>query len=130
MRAVLLIDMSRYADTESEQLVVGFVSLEEAREFARRRVWDSVEELRGGEDQTPEALRQVWFLYGTDALVLEGDYVGSLELDRFVASIASPEERDWRAMLLDLDGREGWREIRVAELAEAGRRRSWSGERS
>lgn len=101
MYSVLLIDMSHYADPDSEQLIGRFESLRKAREFARRRVRDSLEGLRA-ESESEEHLRQRWFLYGVDALVLNGDYAGSRELDRFLNDPATPEERDWQSLLPNL----------------------------
>ena len=81
--------------TRDEYIVEGFPSLEQAREYTRRFVWDSVEELRRpGMDATD--LREQWFLFGEDAIVLDGDYAGSRKLDHFIAHPATKEERDWQ----------------------------------
>ncbi|MCI0489477.1 MAG: hypothetical protein L0229_23030 [Blastocatellia bacterium] len=94
--SVLIIDMSRYQDTESERIVEGFPTFEIAREFARRWVRDSLEELRTP-GQTREELRRAWSIFGEDAVVLcENRYAGSHELDFFIDNPASAEDRDWK----------------------------------
>ena len=96
--SVLLIEMS-YQDTGEEPLVGAFPTLELAREFARRRVRDSVEELRQP-GQSAEELRRLWHLLGEDASVIHGEphYAGSHELDFFIERPATPDERDWQAI--------------------------------
>jgi hypothetical protein len=94
---VLLIDMSHYADEGNEKTISGFATREEAIDYARRRVRDSIEELRKPA-QSKEELRQLWFLFGEDALV-PGDpaYYASNDLDDFLQHPATPEERNWSA---------------------------------
>ena len=96
--SVLIIDMFHY-DQEEDYVIRGFPTFELAREFARRRVRDSVEEQRRP-GQSPEELRRLWFTFGEDASVLEGEphYAGSHELDFFVEHPATAEERDWKAV--------------------------------
>jgi hypothetical protein len=95
---VLVIDMSHYADEESEMTVSGFPTREEAIDYARLRLRSSMEELRKP-DQSTEDLKRLWFLFGEDALV-PGDpaYHASSELDYFLRHPATPEERDWSGM--------------------------------
>jgi hypothetical protein len=95
--SVQILEMSRYQDPEGEWQVPGFPTLELAREFARRWVRDSVEELRSA-GQTREELRRLWHSFGDDALVLGGNYAGYSELDFFIDHPASSEERDWAAI--------------------------------
>ncbi|MEW6211137.1 MAG: hypothetical protein AB1631_22420 [Acidobacteriota bacterium] len=95
--SVLIIDMSHYMDEESEYRIDGFPTFELAREFARRWVRDSVEEMREP-DQTEEELRERWMMWGEDAIVIGGSYAGSHELDFFISKPATPEERDWKAI--------------------------------
>ena len=76
------------------QLTDGFPTLELATEFARRWVRDSVEELRA-DGWTPAGLRNQWFTFGEDAVVIGGNWKGLDELDHFVRNPATPEERDW-----------------------------------
>jgi hypothetical protein len=95
---VVLMDMSHYADEESEITISGFPTKEEAIDYARRRVRDSIEELRKP-NQSQTELRQLWFLFGEDALV-PGDpaYHASNDLDDFLRHRATPEERNWSAI--------------------------------
>ena len=44
--AVAVLDMFHYQDPDEEQTITGFQTLEIAREYAKRRTWDSVEEQR------------------------------------------------------------------------------------
>jgi hypothetical protein len=92
--SVLLIDMS-YKDPERR--VGGFPTLELAIEFARRRTRDSLEEFRTP-GQSNKNLREAWYMWGEDALVVGGDYAGSSEIDFFIENPATPEERDWKAI--------------------------------
>jgi hypothetical protein len=96
--SVLIIDMRHY-DPEEDYLVRAFPTFELAKEFARRRVRDSVEELRGT-GRTREELRRQWFAFGEDASVIQGEphYAGSQELDFFIEHPATAEERDWKAV--------------------------------
>lgn len=95
--SVLVIDMAHYREDSSELLISGFLSREEAIEYARRRVRASVEELRS-KNQTVEALRQLWSIYGEDALVIGANYAGSSEMEDFIHDQATGEECDWRAI--------------------------------
>ena len=101
--SVLLIEMS-YQDMGEEPLVGPFPTFELAREFARRRVRDSVEELRQP-GQSAQELRRLWHLFGEDASVIHGDphYAGSHELDFFIEHPATPDERDWQAIKRQAD---------------------------
>jgi hypothetical protein len=95
---VLVIDMGRY-DPEEDYVAGEFPTFESAKEFARRRVRDSVEELRKAAG-SGEELRRLWHMFGEDASVLGGEphYAGSHELDFFIAHPATDDERDWRAV--------------------------------
>jgi hypothetical protein len=95
--SVLIIDMSY--DEEKNFVVEGFQSVGLANEFARRRVRDSVEELRAS-NQTSEDLRRLWHTFGEGASVLGGEprYAGSHELDYFIEHPAAHDERDWQAI--------------------------------
>jgi|SRR5215204_6942838 len=96
--SVLVIDMFHY-DPAEDYVIRGFPTFELAKEFARRRVRDSVEELRQP-GQSPEELRRQWFTFGEDASVIGGEphYAGSHELDFFIEHTATAEERDWQAI--------------------------------
>jgi hypothetical protein len=96
--SVLIIDMYHYQDSKSESAVDGFPSFELAREFARRRVRDSVEECRKP-GQSRKRLREQWHMFGEDAVVIGGEsYSGCDELDFFISNPATAEERDWKAI--------------------------------
>lgn len=95
---VLIIDMYHYQDPDAEYRIGGFPTFELAREFARRWVRDSLEEQRKP-DQTKQALRESWYMFGEDAVVIGGDsYSGCDELDFFIDNPASADERDWKAI--------------------------------
>lgn len=96
--SVSIIEMARYQDSDGSYIIGGFPTFELAREFARRWVRDSIEELRRP-GISREELRKAWFLFGEDASVI-GDkhYAGSQELDFFITNPATPEERDWKAL--------------------------------
>ncbi len=76
-------------------LSLDFLQKELAREFARRWVRDSLEEMRI-EGRSEEELKNYWQLFGEDAIVLETNYCGSSELNFFIKTPATPEERDWK----------------------------------
>ena len=96
--SVLIIDMFQY-DPKEDYVIDGFPTFELAKEFARRWVRDSVEEQRKP-GQSKEDLRMMWYTFGEDASVLEGEphYAGSHELDFFIEHPASAQERDWQAV--------------------------------
>ena len=96
--SVLIIDMFRH-DPEADYVIRGFPTYELAKEFARRWVRDSVEEHRKP-GQSKEDLRRMWYTFGEDASVIQGEphYAGSHELDFFVEHTATAEERDWQAV--------------------------------
>ncbi len=96
--AVLIIEMSRY-DPAEDYVIGGFPTRELAKEFARRRVRDSIEELRQP-GQSKAELRRLWHSFGEDASVLqcEPHYAGSHELEYFIEHPATREERDWQAI--------------------------------
>jgi hypothetical protein len=95
---VLVMDMSHYADDEGDIRVSGFPNREAAIEYARRRVRDSIEELRKP-NQTAEELKRLWLLYGEAALV-PGDpaYSAASDLDEFLRHPATREECDWSGL--------------------------------
>ena len=96
--AVAVLDMFNYMDDEGAMLVDGFPSAEIAKEYARRRMRDSVEELRAA-NQSRAELKQLWFVFGEDSLVVGGEgsdaYYGLADLDFFIDHPASMAERDW-----------------------------------
>ncbi len=96
--AVAVLDMFNYMDDEGAMLVDGFPSAEIAKEYVWRRMRDSIEELRAA-NQSREELKQLWFVFGEDSLVVgdEGSdaYYGLADLDFFISHPASIDERDW-----------------------------------
>jgi hypothetical protein len=92
---VRVVEMSHFQD--GEFIVKGFPTLDLAKEFSRRWVRDSLEEMRKT-GQTKEELRKLWYAWGEDAVVVAGDYRGSCELDFFIDNPATAEERDWKAV--------------------------------
>lgn len=96
--SVLVCDLFNYQLEEEEFMLEGFPSPDQAREFARRWVRESVEEFRGRR-RTPDEHRLLWTLFGEDAVVIEAEYAGSDELDFFLSHPASSGERDWAALL-------------------------------
>lgn len=97
--SVLIIDMSSYMQPESETTITGFPTFELAKEFARRRVRDSLEELRRP-NQSKEELSKLWSLYGEDAIVVAGEekYTGASEIEFFIDHPAISKERAWKEM--------------------------------
>ena len=96
--SVRIRDMFHYHDEEEDYVIGGFPTFELAKEFARRWVWDSVEEHRQP-GRSKDELRRMWYTFGEDAVVQgETIYVGSRELDFFVEHPATAEERDWQAV--------------------------------
>ncbi|WP_095088244.1 hypothetical protein [Mesorhizobium sophorae] len=94
---VLVFDMARTGEPDSEHLVPGFGTLEAATAYAVARVRASVEELRKPGIAAAE-LRQLWHLYGEDCSVLSNPVRGSDLLDEFIATPATPAECDWQAL--------------------------------
>lgn len=95
--SVLVIDMFHHGDPDEEITVSGFKTLDAAREYARRRTRDSLENFRA-ETKSLQELRDRWFAYGEDCIVIQGDYAGSSELDKFLQQPATEEERDWASL--------------------------------
>ena len=97
---VLIIDMYHY-DPSEDYVIGSFPTFELAKEFARRWVWDSVEELRKP-GQSKEELQRMWYTFGEDASVIGGEphYAGSHELDFFIERPATSEERNWKAIMM------------------------------
>ncbi len=95
--AVIVCDLFHSHDPDHETVVEGFPTRELAIEYARRRVWSSVEEMREP-DQSRERLRSLWRSLGEDCRVVGPEgmiYVASSEIERFLDRPATPEERDW-----------------------------------
>ena len=83
--SVLIIDNAHYMEPETERVVDGFATLDEAIAFAKKRVRASVEELRSpGISKTD--LRKLWLIYGENAIVIGGNYSGADDVDYFIAN--------------------------------------------
>lgn len=96
---VLVLDMFHYMDEDEEIEVGGFATRELAREYARRRTRDSIEELRP--PGSTENVRSLWYSFGEDCVVVGDGYCGGHELDFFIANPATEEERDWMSLTPD-----------------------------
>ena len=94
---VRVFDLYHFMDEREEIDIPGFSTLGQAREYARRRTRDSLEEHRAP-GRAPEDVRKHWLTFGEDCVVLDDGYRGSEEIDYFAAKPATPGERDWLAM--------------------------------
>jgi hypothetical protein len=107
-------DLTGGAEDGIVEEVKGFLSLDEANEFARRYVRDSVELCRAP-GLSPREVVEAWFAFGEDAEVLEaamdvaigtapvidaenGGWSSEGEVAFFAEEPAMEEERDWRAL--------------------------------
>ncbi|MEO5350663.1 MAG: WG repeat-containing protein [Magnetococcus sp. YQC-3] len=91
--AVLVIRPS----SREEYTIDGFPTREAAIEFARRYTRDSLEESRQP-GMTDRELREAWHLFGESACVIGGGYLGSQEIEFFIANPATAEERNWQVL--------------------------------
>ncbi len=95
---MLILDRFHMGDSERGELTYdGFPTFKLAREFARRRVRDSLEELRKP-DQNREELKRAWHAMGDNAVAIGGDKVGSDERSVFVDHPATSRERNWESI--------------------------------
>jgi hypothetical protein len=96
--AVVAVDMFNYMDDDSVTLITGFPSAAEAQEYARRRIRDSVEEMRTIPEDKGN-LSRLWLVYGEDCIALgqgnDEKWCGYSELESFLETPASDSERDW-----------------------------------
>ena len=93
--SVLVYDMYDYGEVAT---VDGFKSFESAREYARRRTRDSVENERPASTDAKD-LHDRWFMFGEDCQVIGGEeYSGEDDLDFFIANPATPGERNWLSL--------------------------------
>jgi hypothetical protein len=107
-------DLTGGAEDGIVEEVKGFLSLDEANEFARRYVRDSIERCRAPGLSSREVV-EAWFVFGEDAEVLEaaadaavgaaealgsdsGGWSSEGEVAFFAEEPAMEEERDWRAL--------------------------------
>ena len=94
---VLVLDMFHPHEPDEEIEISGFETLEAAREYAHRRTRASVEALRPDCNSAKE-LRELWYTYGEDCIVIGGDYAGASELDYFIEHPATAEEQNCKAL--------------------------------
>jgi hypothetical protein len=107
-------DLTGGAEDGIVEEVKGFLSLDEANEFARRYVRDSIERCRAPGLSSREVV-EAWFSFGEDAEVIEaagdvpigaaevidsenGGWSSEGEVALFAEEPAVEEERDWRAL--------------------------------
>jgi hypothetical protein len=95
---VIIFDRFHHGEPDGELLIEGFPSRELAREYASRRVRDSIEELRTA-NQSEEEIRKLWNAYGESACVV-GDDGEQDEIDIWLRETATAEQRDWQATLV------------------------------
>lgn len=95
---MLVMDLGRYQDPDGETLIEGFPTLEQAREYARRRTRASIEEVRGS-SPSPDFIKEQWMLFGESCLVVGEDYRASEEVDWFIWNRPnSPDDLDWKSL--------------------------------
>lgn len=94
---VRVFDLYHFMDESEEIDIPGFSTLGQAREYARRRTRDSLEEFRAP-GRASEDVRKHWLTFGEDCVVLDDGYRGSEEIDYFAAKPATSEERDWMSI--------------------------------
>ena len=95
---VIVFNRFHHGEPDGEFLIEGFAGRELAREYACRRVRDSIEELRTSGQSEKEILR-LWNAYGENACV-EGDDGYPNAIDTWLREIATAEQRDWQATLV------------------------------
>ncbi|GEM_PF-3206652 len=102
--AVIVCDLFNRHEPDHEVAVLGFPSRELAVEYARRRTWSSVEQMREP-GLSREEVRRRWQALGEDCRVVGPEgviYVASAELDRFLEHPIPPERRDWAGLYRSL----------------------------
>jgi len=94
---VIVCDLFHSHAPDHETVVRGFPTRELAVEYARRRTWSSVEEMRKP-GLSREQVRDRWLALGEDCRVIGPEgvvYVARSELDTFLDHSPPPERRDW-----------------------------------
>ncbi len=118
---VVVLDLS-HLEGDGEIVIEGFPTFEEAREFARRRTRDSLEQLRK-RGQSAEQLRSAWAAMGETAVVVGSapgeHYSGKSEIDFFIDHPASRRERNWVALRPGRKGPTGLQSSPVARTLQA-----------
>lgn len=90
-------EMSKFASQEDEWIVAEFDDENTAKEFAKRWLRASLEELRK-KNQNKKSLKEQWFTFGDDACVVGTDFCASKDLDFYINNPATPEEIDWKSL--------------------------------
>ncbi len=94
---VIVCDLFNLHEPDHEVVIEGFPNREVAVEYARRRTWGSVEQMREA-GLSAEQLRNRWLALGEDCRVVGPEgvvYVARSELDRFLRHPLPPERGDW-----------------------------------
>lgn len=97
---VRILDLSGGAEDNIVEEIGPFATVDDANQFARRYVRDSVERCRApGMDA--KGVLDAWFAFGEDAIVPEAGDEGwrsAAELHDFAARRAGKPDRDWRSL--------------------------------
>ncbi len=97
---VIVCDLFNLHDPDHETIVAGFPTRELAIEYARRRTWSSVEQMRAP-GLSREQVRSRWLALGEDCRVVGPEgviYAARSELDTFLDHPLPPERSDWLAL--------------------------------
>ena len=95
--SVIVCDLFHAHEPDHETWIPGFPTRELAIEYARRRTWTSVDQMREP-GLSPQEIRRRWLAMGEDCRVVGPEgvvYMARAELDTFLAQPPPPERRDW-----------------------------------
>lgn len=102
---VVVCDLFHGHDPDHQTFIPGFPAEEVAVEYARRRTWSSVEEMKAA-GRSPEEVREHWLALGEECWVVgpEGNvvYRGRAELETFIRHPIPPDRRDWLGLYQSL----------------------------
>ncbi len=101
---VIVCDLFNLHDPDHETVVVGFPTRELAIEYARRRTWSSVDQMRE-QNLSREQVRNRWLALGEDCRVVGAEgvvYMARAELEAFLEHPLPPERRDWVSLYRSL----------------------------
>ena len=101
---VIVCDLFNLHEPDHETVVLGFPTREQAIEYARRRTWTSVEQVREP-GLSREELKRRWLALGEDCRVVGPEgviYLARSELDTFLETPPPPERRDWHGLYRSL----------------------------
>lgn len=95
---VVVCDLFHSHEPDHQTFLLGFPAEEVAVEYARRRTWTSVEEMKAP-GRSPEEVRKHWLALGEECWVVgpDGDviYRARAELETFIHHPIPPDRRDW-----------------------------------